>query len=323
MSDETTTRPGQGWLARLRNALSRSSDKLRQGLAAVLAGGRLDDETLEELEELLITADLGPATSATLCANLAQAKFGKQVDETEVREALAADITRILEPVAQPLRVRPKRKPHVVLVVGVNGSGKTTTIGKLAHELGGAGLKVMLAAGDTFRAAAVEQLKIWGERTHSTVIARQTGADAAGLAYDAYQQARAEEYDLLLIDTAGRLHNKTDLMQELQKISRVLKKIDPEAPHDTLLVLDATTGQNAHNQVEIFKDMVQITGLAVTKLDGSARGGVLVALADKFQTPVNLVGVGEGAEDLKPFEAEDFARSLMGLEPLPEEDEEA
>ncbi len=263
---------------------------------------------------MLISADLGVATAAKLAAGLARERFDKDVSPEEVRGALAADVTGILEPVAQPLAVDPTHRPHVVLVVGVNGSGKTTTIGKIAKTQSDQGYKVMLAAGDTFRAAAIDQLRIWGERTSCEVVARAPGADAAGLAYEALERAQSEGAGLLLIDTAGRLHNKADLMAELQKIIRVLKKLDPEAPHDCLLVLDATTGQNAHAQVETFKELVQVTGLIVTKLDGSARGGVLVALAERFGLPVHAIGVGESAEDLRPFAARDFARNLMGLD---------
>jgi fused signal recognition particle receptor len=309
-----TSAETRGWLARLKAGLSRSSGKLGDGISGIFTKRRLDDAALEELEELLISADLGVATSAKLAANLARERFDKDVSPEEVRGALAADVAEILAPVAAPLTVDPARRPHVVLVVGVNGSGKTTTIGKLAKAQRDQGRKVMLAAGDTFRAAAIDQLKIWGERTASTVVAKAPGADAAGLAYEALERARTENIDLLLIDTAGRLHNKADLMAELQKVIRVLKKLDPDAPHDCLLVLDATTGQNAHAQVETFKELVQVTGLIVTKLDGSARGGVLVALAERFGLPVHAIGVGEGAEDLKPFAARDFARSLMGLE---------
>ena len=304
----------RGWLARLKAGLSRSSGKLGDGISGIFTKRKLDDAALEELEELLISADLGVATAAKLAANLARERFDKDVSPEEVRSALAADVAEILAPVAEPLAVDPAHRPHVVLVVGVNGSGKTTTIGKLAKAQRDQGRKVMLAAGDTFRAAAIDQLKIWGERTASPVVAKAPGADAAGLAYEALEQARADGTDLLLIDTAGRLHNKADLMAELQKVVRVLKKLDPEAPHDCLLVLDATTGQNAHAQVETFKELVQVTGLIVTKLDGSARGGVLVALAERFGLPVHAIGVGEGAEDLRPFAARDFARSLMGLE---------
>ncbi|HEX9448404.1 MAG TPA: signal recognition particle-docking protein FtsY, partial [Dongiaceae bacterium] len=273
---------------------------------------KLDRALLDELEEALIAADLGPATATRLIKALAQDRFDKEIDEQEVREIFAAEIAAILQPVAHPLTLKPL-KPHVILVVGVNGSGKTTTIGKLAKQFQAQGKKVMLAAGDTFRAAAVQQLKIWGERANVPVVSREDGGDAAGLAYDALARAQAEGIDVLLIDTAGRLQNKAGLMEELAKIIRVIKKLDPTSPHDCLLVLDATTGQNAHSQVEIFKEMCQVTGLVVTKLDGSAKGGVLVALAEKFKLPVVSIGVGESADDLRPFEAETFARSLMGL----------
>ncbi len=303
-----------GWLGRLKAGLSKTSSKLTEGIAGIFTRRKLDDAALEALEDLLITADLGPATAARLTANLAATRFDKEVSEAEVRAALAEDIATILEPVATPLAIDPGRRPHVVLVVGVNGSGKTTTIGKLAQQYRDQGLNVMLAAGDTFRAAAAEQLQIWGDRTGCPVIAGKAGGDAAGLAYDALQTARAEGADLLLIDTAGRLHNKSDLMAGLEKISRVLKKLDDTAPHDCLLVLDATVGQNAHSQVEIFRDIVAVSGLVLTKLDGSAKGGVLVALAEKFALPVHAIGVGESAEDLQPFEADAYARDLMGLE---------
>ena len=306
--------PKTGWFARLKAGLSRSSGKIGEGISAIFTKRKLDDAALEELEELLISADLGVATAAKLTADLAKEKFDKEVSPDEVRGALAEDIAGILEPVAQPLSPDPARRPHVVLVVGVNGSGKTTTIGKLATHYAREGRRVLIAAGDTFRAAAIEQLQIWGERAGCPVVAKDPGADAAGLAYEALEQARAEGHDLLLIDTAGRLHNKADLMAELQKIIRVLRKIEPSAPHDCLLVLDATTGQNAISQVGTFKELVAVTGLVVTKLDGSAKGGVLVALAEKHGLPVHAIGVGEGAEDLRPFAARDFARSLMGLE---------
>jgi fused signal recognition particle receptor len=309
-----TSAGNRGWLARLKAGLSRSSGKLGDGISGIFTKRRLDDAALEELEELLISADLGVATAAKLAANLARERFDKDVSPEEVRGALAADVAGILEPVAQPLAVDPAHRPHVVLMVGVNGSGKTTTIGKIAKTQSDQGYKVMLAAGDTFRAAAIDQLRIWGERTSCEVVAKAPGADAAGLAYEALERAQSEGVDLLLIDTAGRLHNKADLMAELQKIIRVLKKLDPEAPHDCLLVLDATIGQNAHAQVETFKHLVQVTGLIVTKLDGSARGGVLVALAERFGLPVHAIGVGESAEDLRPFAARDFARGLMGLD---------
>ena len=313
MSDTTQEKKG-GWFQRLKSGLSRSSGKLGDGITGIFTKRRLDDQALEELEDLLITADLGVATAARLTANLAKTRFDKQVDPQEVREALATDIAKILEPVAQPLLLDPAKKPNVVLVVGVNGSGKTTTIGKLAAHYRREGLAVRLAAGDTFRAAAIEQLKIWGERAGCPVVAGNQGADAAGLAFSAVEAARAAGDDLLLIDTAGRLHNKAELMAELQKVARVIKKVEPSAPHHVVLVLDATTGQNALSQVGTFKELVDITGLVVTKLDGSARGGVLVALAEKFGLPVHVVGVGEGADDFRPFTARDFARALVGLE---------
>ena len=305
---------GGGWLSRLRQGLAKSSSKISEGIGSIFTKRKLDHATLEDLEELLIAADLGPATAAKLTGELARNRFGKEITGEEVRKILAADIAALLGPVAKPLEPDPALKPHVVLVVGVNGTGKTTTIGKLAKQWRDEGRTVMLAAGDTFRAAAVSQLKIWGERTNCPVVARDTGADAAGLAYEALERARREGMDILMIDTAGRLQNKTDLMKELEKVVRVIRKLDASAPHTVLLTLDATTGQNAHSQVEVFQDMVGVTGLVLTKLDGSARGGVVVALAQKFGLPVHAVGVGEGAGDLRPFEPAAFARSLMGLE---------
>lgn len=304
----------KSWFARLKDGLKRSSSKLTTGIADIFTKRRLDDDALEEFEDLLITSDLGVTTAAKLGAELSRTRFDKEVDPAEVQEFIATEVAKILEPVAKPLVIDATRKPHVILVVGVNGSGKTTIIGKLAKTYRDQGLKVMMAAGDTFRAAAVEQLKVWGERTGCPVIARDTGADAAGLAFDAIDQAQREGYDLLLIDTAGRLQNKAHLMDELKKIVRVIHKRDETAPHDTLLVLDATTGQNAHSQVEVFSEATSVTGLIVTKLDGTAKGGVVVALAEKFGKPVHAIGVGESAEDLRPFEAKSFARSLAGLE---------
>ncbi|HEU0070165.1 MAG TPA: signal recognition particle-docking protein FtsY [Alphaproteobacteria bacterium] len=303
--------PKKGWFARLKDGLTRSSSKLGEGIGAIFTKRKLDRAALDELEELLIGADLGPATAAKLTDQLAKDRFDKDVDETEVREALAASIATILEPLAKPLIIDRAKKPHVVLIVGVNGSGKTTTIGKLAARYRAEGLSVMVAAGDTFRAAAVEQLKVWSERTGASFYANEKG-DAAGLAFDALTRAKQDGTEVLLIDTAGRLHNKEHLMAELDKILRVIRKIDPTAPHDAVLVLDATTGQNALSQVDIFKS--RISGLVVTKLDGTARGGVLVALAEKFALPVHAIGVGEGVEDLDAFTARDFARGLMGLE---------
>jgi fused signal recognition particle receptor len=304
----------KGWLSRLREGLTKSTSKLTDGISGIFTKRKLDDEALEELEELLITADLGPVTAAKITAELARTRFGKEVSPDEVRRTLAASIAQILEPVAEPLVIDPDAKPHVILVVGVNGAGKTTTIGKMAKQFRNEGKSVIIAAGDTFRAAAVQQLQVWGERSGCPVVSKETGADAAGLAFDALERAKREKADILLIDTAGRLQNKANLMAELQKIIRVIKKMDPETPQSVLLVLDATTGQNAHSQVEVFGEMVNVTGLIVTKLDGSARGGVLVALAEKYGLPVHLIGVGESLEDMRPFEAGSFARSLMGLE---------
>ncbi|MDA8230869.1 MAG: signal recognition particle-docking protein FtsY [Magnetospirillum sp.] len=314
VAEESEPAGKAGWLAKLKAGLSKSSSRLTQGITTLFTKRKLDDEALEELEELLITADLGVATAGRVTARLAKTRFGQDVEPAEVKAALADEVADILEPVAKPLEPDVSRRPHVVLVVGVNGSGKTTTIGKLAKHYRDRGLSVLLAAGDTFRAAAVEQLNVWGERTGCPVIARDTGADAAGLAFDALAEAKRRGDDLLFIDTAGRLQNKSDLMAELQKVVRVIRKQDPTAPHDVLLVLDATVGQNAHSQVEVFKDMVDVTGLILTKLDGTARGGVLVALAETFGLPVHAIGVGEKADDLRPFEARAFARSLVGLD---------
>jgi len=307
------TEQKKGWLARLRAGLSRTSSRLSDGISGIFTGRKLDDAALEDLEDLLITSDLGVETAAKLSAELARTRFDKEVSADEIRNALAAQVTTILEPVATPLAVDPAHRPHIILVTGVNGSGKTTTIGKLAKQLKEDGKSVMLAAGDTFRAAAIEQLKIWGERSGCPVVSTSQGADAASLAFEAIDRARAENMDVLIIDTAGRLQNREDLMQQLQKVVRVITKQDETAPHDTLLVLDATTGQNAHSQVQTFQSMCNVTGLIVTKLDGSARGGVLVALAERFALPVHAIGVGEGEDDLRPFEAEAFAKSLVGL----------
>jgi fused signal recognition particle receptor len=304
----------RGWFARLKAGLSRSSSKLSDGITGIFARRRLDEATLVELEELLIAADMGTGIAEEVTARLRRTRFNQEVAPEEIRAALAEEVAKSLALVERPLRLDPALKPTVVLVVGVNGSGKTTTIGKLAKQFRDAGKTVVMAAGDTFRAAAVEQLKIWGERTGATVIAREAGADAAGLAFDAFEDARRHGADVLLIDTAGRLHNKTDLMAELQKIVRVLKKMDPKVPHAVLLVLDATVGQNAHAQAETFRDMIGVTGIVMTKLDGTARGGVLVSLAEKYGIPVHFIGVGESADDLRPFTAEAFARSLVGLD---------
>ena len=313
MSDNDQAEPKRGWLQRLSDGLTRSSAKLTDGISTVLVKRRLDEQTLEELEEQLVAADLGPATAKRLTEDFGRSRFGREVTFGEVYAALAEGIASILQPVAQPLVPDPARKPFVILVIGVNGAGKTTTIGKMARQMVLEGRSVMMAAGDTFRAAAVEQLKVWGDRAGVPVIAREMGADSASLAYEAVETARSAQADVLLIDTAGRLHNKSNLMAELAKMIRVMQKVDATAPHATLLVLDATTGQNAISQVETFRSMVPLTGLIVTKLDGSAKGGILVALAEKFGLPVHAIGVGESAEDLRPFDANDFARSLMGI----------
>ena len=303
-----------GWFQRLRQGLSRSSTALTSNITGIFTKRRLDDDTLEELEDALVMADLGVETAGRMVKRIAKGRYGKEVTEVEVRVALADEIQAILEPVALAMPERRERRPQVVLVAGVNGVGKTTTIGKLAKQQMGAGRRVLLAACDTFRAAAVEQLQVWGERNGCPVMRAKAGADPAGLAYDAFERARREGFDLLLVDTAGRLHNKQALMDELAKIVRVLKKIDPQAPHDVLLVLDATTGQNTIVQVETFKDLVDVSGLVVTKLDGTAKGGVVVALAERFRLPVHAVGVGETIDDLRPFEARAFARGLLGLD---------
>ena len=304
----------RGWLGRLRAGLSRSSTRLTEGINTIFPRRRLDDASLGELEDLLIASDMGLGVAGEVVAALKRTRFNQEVSPEEVRAALADEIIRLVEPVMKPLRIDPAKKPFVILVVGVNGSGKTTTIGKLARQYRDAGLNVILAAGDTFRAAAVEQLQVWGERAGCPVVTRPTGSDAAGLAYDALVKAREEGADLLLIDTAGRLHNKADLMAELQKIVRVLKKIDAEAPHAVLLVLDATVGQNAHAQAEVFRAMVGVTGIVMTKLDGTAKGGVLVSLAEKYGIPIHAIGIGESAEDLRPFEARSYAHSLLGID---------
>jgi fused signal recognition particle receptor len=304
----------RGWFGRLRAGLSRSSARLNEGINTIFARRRLDAAALDELEELLIASDMGTGVAGEVVEGLRRTRFNQEVAPEEIRAALADEVIRLVEWVQKPLRIDPDKKPFVILVVGVNGSGKTTTIGKLARQYRDAGNSVILAAGDTFRAAAVEQLEIWGERAGSPVVTRPTGSDAAGLAYDALVKARQEAADVLLIDTAGRLHNKADLMGELQKIVRVLKKVDPEAPHSVLLVLDATVGQNAHAQAETFRDIIGVTGIVMTKLDGTAKGGVLVSLAEKYGIPIHAIGIGESADDLRPFDARAYARSLVGLE---------
>jgi fused signal recognition particle receptor len=303
----------QGFFARLKAGLARSTQTLTQGITRALTRKRLDQAALDDLEELLIGADMGANVAADVVAEIKRTKFNADVTEEEVRGALAEEVSKILRRVSKPLTIRRELKPHVILVAGVNGSGKTTTIGKLAQKYRAEGLKVMLAAGDTFRAAAIEQLKVWGERTGAPVVAKEIGADAAGLAFEAFERARSEGFDVLMIDTAGRLQNKAGLMAELEKIVRVLKKLDPNAPHSAILVLDATTGQNAVAQAEVFRETARITGVVMTKLDGTARGGILVSIAEKFDLPVHYIGVGESADDLQPFDADGFARALVGL----------
>ncbi len=302
--------PKRSWFQRLRDGLFKTSSLLSSSITGIFTKRKLDEETLQDLEDALIQADFGIETASSICEALAKNRYDKEITPEEVRAILAAEIERVLAPVARPLALKTEHKPHVILVVGVNGSGKTTTIGKLAKDLRGMGARVMLAAGDTFRAAAIEQLKVWGERTGAPVVARETGADATGLAYEALQKAKADGADVLIIDTAGRLQNKAHLMAELEKIVRVLKKVDATAPHDVLLTLDATTGQNALSQVELFRKAAGVTGIVMTKLDGTARGGILVAIAAKYGLPVHAIGVGEGIDDLQTFSARDFARAL-------------
>lgn len=301
------------WFERLRSGLSRSSQQLGDSIGSIFTKRKLDEDTLQELEDVLIQADLGLETAMRITDSLSSGRYGKDISTDEVRSIMRSEIEKVLIPVAKPLELDLTHKPHVILVVGVNGTGKTTTIGKLAAKLTSGGLKVMLAAGDTFRAAAIEQLHVWGERTGSPVVSSKLGADAAGLAFDAWQQAKDAGSDVLIIDTAGRLQNKAELMDELAKIVRVLGKHDPEAPHTVLQTLDATTGQNALNQVEIFKNIAGVNGLVMTKLDGSARGGILVAIAAKHKLPVYFIGVGEQIDDLEPFTAQDFAGAIAGV----------
>lgn len=302
------------WLGRLRAGLSRTSSRLADDIGGVFKGQKIDAATLDELEDILIMADLGVATASRLRTELEGKRVDSEADAEDVRRVLADAVSEILEPVARPISdlVTPGAL-RVILIAGVNGTGKTTTIGKLAARFKESGSSVMLAAADTFRAAAIDQIKIWGERVGVPVVWGEQDGDPAALAFDALQKARENNVDVLLIDTAGRLHNKADLMAELEKIVRVIKKIDPDAPHEVLLVLDATTGQNAHAQVETFRDLVNVSGLIVTKLDGTARGGVIVSLAERFGLPIYAVGVGEGIDDLRPFEALPFAHSLLGL----------
>lgn len=302
----------KSWFQRLKSGLTRTSSKLTEGITGLFTKRKLDGATLEDLEDLLIQSDLGIETSGRIIDRIAKGRFEKGISADEVREILATEVEAVLAPVAKPLVVSPANRPHVILVVGVNGGGKTTTIGKLAARFRGEGRSVLLAAGDTFRAAAIDQLKVWGERTGCDVVASAVGSESSGLAYEALKTAKEKNVDILIIDTAGRLQNKQALMEELEKVTRVLKKLDPESPHDVLLVLDATTGQNALQQVEIFGKRAGVTGLVMTKLDGTARGGILVAIAAKHQIPVHAIGVGEGIDDLQPFQARDFANAIAG-----------
>ena len=300
------------WFSRLKQGLGKTSTKLSDGITGIFTKKKLEAGTLDELEDVLIEADLGVGTAENIIAALRKGRFEKSIGADDVRAVLTSEVERALAPVAKPLVVDGTHKPHVVLMVGVNGTGKTTTIGKLAAQFRGQGKKVMLAAADTFRAAAIDQLGIWGERTGASVVSSTVGADAAGLVYDALTRARDEGVDVLLVDTAGRLQNKEGLMEELTKIVRVLRKVDASAPHDVLLVLDATTGQNALSQVEVFRQRAGVTGLVMTKLDGTARGGILVAIAAKHAIPVHAIGVGEGIDDLQPFDAGEFAQAIAG-----------
>jgi len=299
-----------GWMQRLASGLKRSSDQLTGSIAAVFTKKKLDQAMLDDLEDILIQSDFGVDMATTVTEALRRDRFDRDISSEDVREVLATEIVKVLEPVARPLDIDTGHKPYVILMVGVNGTGKTTTIGKLASLYGAQGKKVMLAAGDTFRAAAIEQLQVWGQRTGAPVVTKPAGSDASGLAYEAVERANAEGADILIIDTAGRLQNRDELMSELEKIIRVIKKVEPSAPHATLLTLDATTGQNALNQVEIFGKRAGVTGLVMTKLDGTARGGILVAIANKFALPVHFIGVGEGVDNLEAFAARDFAAAI-------------
>jgi fused signal recognition particle receptor len=314
MSDNNPDQPKQSWWRRLSSGLKRTSASLGTAVADLVVRRKLDRAMLEDIEDVLLRADLGSDVAARIAAAVGHGRYDKAISADEVKGVVATEVEKVLMPVAKPLVVEPAQKPFVILMVGVNGSGKTTTTGKLASRFAAEGRKVMLAAGDTFRAAAIEQLKVWGERTGAPVIARPQGSDAAGLAFDALTAAKAEGSDVLLIDTAGRLQNKSELMSELEKVIRVMRKVDASAPHAVLLVLDATVGQNALSQVEAFHRTAGVTGLVMTKLDGTARGGILVALAEKYKLPVHFIGVGEGVDDLSPFTAADFAKAIAGIE---------
>ncbi|MCX7308043.1 MAG: signal recognition particle-docking protein FtsY [Afipia sp.] len=312
MTNDSPEQEKQGWWQRLSSGLKRTSSSLGGAVADLVTKRKLDRAMLDDIEDVLLRADLGTEVAARISAAVGEGRYDKSVSADEVKAIVAAEVEKVLTSVAKPLVIDSSKRPFVILVIGVNGSGKTTTIGKLAAKFSAEGRKVMLAAGDTFRAAAIEQLKIWGERTKSPVIARAHGSDSASLAFEAYEAAKADDRDVLLIDTAGRLQNKTELMLELEKVVRVIKKVDINAPHAVLLVLDATVGQNALSQVEAFQKTAGVTGLIMTKLDGTARGGILVALAEKYKLPVHFIGVGEGIDDLAPFTAHDFARAIAG-----------
>jgi fused signal recognition particle receptor len=314
MSDSIQEQAKQSWWRRLSSGLKRTSSSIGTAVADLVTKRKLDRAMVEDIEDVLVRADLGTEVAARVAAAVGEGRYDKAISADEVKTVVASEVEAVLSPVARPLVIDANQKPFVILVIGVNGSGKTTTIGKLASRLRVEGRKVMLAAGDTFRAAAIEQLKIWGERTGAPVIARAQGSDAAGLAFDALTAAKTQTMDVLLVDTAGRLQNKTELMGELEKVIRVMRKVDALAPHAVLLVLDATVGQNALSQVEIFQRTAGVTGLVMTKLDGTARGGILVALAEKFGLPVHFIGVGEGVDDLAPFTARDFSRAIAGLD---------
>ena len=313
MNDSTNETKPRGWWSRLTGGLKRTSSALGTALTDLVTKRKLDAAMVEELEEVLIRADLGVGVAGRITDALSKGRFDKAISGDEVKAVLASEVEKILGPVAKPLEIG-GGKPFVLLVIGVNGSGKTTTIGKLAAKFAGEGRKVMLAAGDTFRAAAIEQLKIWGGRTGSKVIAGNQGGDAASLAFEAVTAAKNDGADVLIVDTAGRLQNRAELMNELEKVVRVIKKVDASAPHAVLLVLDATVGQNALSQVEVFGKTAGVTGLVMTKLDGTARGGILVAIAEKFKLPIHFIGVGEGVDDLQPFKADEFAKAIAGIE---------
>jgi fused signal recognition particle receptor len=312
MNDSPQDQPKQSWWKRLSAGLKRTSSSIGGAVAALVTKRKLDRAMLDDIEDVLLRADLGTEVAARIAEAVGKGRYDKDVSADDVTTIVAAEVEKVLAPVAKPLNIDAAHKPFVILVVGVNGSGKTTTIGKLTSKLTAEGRKVMLAAGDTFRAAAIEQLKVWGERNKVPVVARAQGSDSASLAYEAVEEAKAQNMDVLLIDTAGRLQNKTELMVELEKVRRVIGKVDATAPHAVLLVLDATVGQNALSQVDAFHKTAGVTGLVMTKLDGTARGGILVALSEKYKLPVHFIGVGEGIDDLAPFTARDFARAIAG-----------